>query len=510
MSQRISTLKNLRTVKALRGESLRIDLEKTFTGTLTAWMKKDSDAPTYREFTIEDNRYLVLTKNRASDYYDISTELLTEAIQGKWYFDVRHLPVDGTEDDEQVIFTGTILFENNITGSVSSELVSGTTPFATEITGLTDIPDDYGTPGQILAMNSLGTSTEWITPVPLYDDTTIQSEVDLNTLKVSNVDHPLVETAVPTGALFTDTIYDDSEVLKDSDTLSNVTASNKLLTESDASTLISGTIGNLQTVTDTGASTTNSITIQGVKISNGLGVIDSTTVIGNGAMSAPNSPSAVDCTALGYNALKNNISRGNTAIGSESLLTQINGQWNTSVGFETMKLNVYGSHNSAFGQGALQGQSFGQANTAIGSQALKNSEGNGGNVAIGYAAGAFHAQTNLGELNDTNTCTYLGAYTKANTNVIENATAVGFEAIAQASNTMTFGNVDVTDNYFQGVVRAKSFISESYTFSTLPSGVVGQLASITDASNVGYRGTANGGGSDYALVTYNGTGWIYH
>lgn len=58
----------------------------------------------------------------------------------------------------------------------------------------------------------------------IYDDTTIQTEVDLNTAKVgitpqqasditannakvSNVDHPLVETAVPSGAVFTDTVY---------------------------------------------------------------------------------------------------------------------------------------------------------------------------------------------------------------------------------------------------------------------------------------------------------------
>ena len=46
----------------------------------------------------------------------------------------------------------------------------------------------------------------------IYDDTSIQAEVDLNTAKVSNVDHPLVETAVPIGALFTDTIYDDTSI----------------------------------------------------------------------------------------------------------------------------------------------------------------------------------------------------------------------------------------------------------------------------------------------------------
>lgn len=45
-----------------------------------------------------------------------------------------------------------------------------------------------------------------------YDDTAIQAEVDLNTAKVTNVAHPLVETAVPTGAVFTDTVYDDTAI----------------------------------------------------------------------------------------------------------------------------------------------------------------------------------------------------------------------------------------------------------------------------------------------------------
>jgi hypothetical protein len=42
---------------------------------------------------------------------------------------------------------------------------------------------------------------------PGYDDTTIQAAVDLNTAKETNIVHPLVETAVPTGAVFTDTTY---------------------------------------------------------------------------------------------------------------------------------------------------------------------------------------------------------------------------------------------------------------------------------------------------------------
>ena len=42
--------------------------------------------------------------------------------------------------------------------------------------------------------------------------TSISNAIALNTAKVSNVDHPLVETAVPVGAVFTDTVYDDTVI----------------------------------------------------------------------------------------------------------------------------------------------------------------------------------------------------------------------------------------------------------------------------------------------------------
>lgn len=46
------------------------------------------------------------------------------------------------------------------------------------------------------------------------------------------------------------------------------------------------------------------------------------------------------------------------------------------------------------------------------------------------------------------------------------------------------------------------------TFSTLPTN--GNIAIITDASNVAYRGLASGGGSARALVIKDGANWIYH
>ena len=69
------------------------------------------------------------------------------------------------------------------------------------ITGLQTALDDKVDDSQVLTnvpSGALFTDT-------VYDDTAIQAAVSLNTAKVTNVDHPLVETAVPTGAVFTDT-----------------------------------------------------------------------------------------------------------------------------------------------------------------------------------------------------------------------------------------------------------------------------------------------------------------
>jgi hypothetical protein len=60
----------------------------------------------------------------------------------------------------------------------------------------------------------------------IYDDTVIQSEVDLNTAKVTDLAHPLVETAVPVGAVFTDadTVYDDTTIQSEVDDKQDILA----------------------------------------------------------------------------------------------------------------------------------------------------------------------------------------------------------------------------------------------------------------------------------------------
>lgn len=79
MRQNISTIKNLRTIKALRGQALTIDLGSTFTGTISSWMKRGANDANYRSFTIVDNRYLFLPKEKTQDYSD------TDLVEGKWF-----------------------------------------------------------------------------------------------------------------------------------------------------------------------------------------------------------------------------------------------------------------------------------------------------------------------------------------------------------------------------------------------------------------------------------------
>ena len=103
---------NLETIKALRGDVFRLDLGKTFSGTLKAQMKKDPNDQIYREFTVENNRYLSLSSVQTSDYKD-NNGIITNSIAGKWFFDVEQ-----TENNEtKTIFTGVILFKNDITNS---------------------------------------------------------------------------------------------------------------------------------------------------------------------------------------------------------------------------------------------------------------------------------------------------------------------------------------------------------------------------------------------------------
>ena len=110
-------------------------------------MKRNPNDSTYRSFDIVDNRFLFLSKEKAQDYSS------TDIVEGKWYFDVRHLPQGKTlENDERMIYTGSINFSNHITDSNGSEIAQ--TP-AGDTAMVDNSLTTYGVDGQVLSAKEL-------------------------------------------------------------------------------------------------------------------------------------------------------------------------------------------------------------------------------------------------------------------------------------------------------------------------------------------------------------------
>ena len=167
----IIAVTEVKTIKAIRAEALTIDLGKTYDGyKLEAWMKKDPNSNTYRSFTIVDNRYLFLPKEKTQDYYDIETNLIIEKVKGKWYFDVRAIPTSATNaDDEHITTKGVIYFEDNVTDSLGQELVYSDRPYANEFINLNDTPPNYtGNAGKVVTVNNAEDGLDFFV-APLVD-----------------------------------------------------------------------------------------------------------------------------------------------------------------------------------------------------------------------------------------------------------------------------------------------------------------------------------------------------
>lgn len=126
---------------------------------------------------------------------------------------------------------------------------------------------------------------------------------------------------------------------------------------------------------------------------------------------------------FGYQALHSNTSGfANTAVGSEALQNNANGFDNTAAGYQSLNANTAGGYNTAFGY-ALIYNTTGSNNTAVGFQAGVNQNGANANTTgsnntfLGYSAGP---QT---------------------PNQLTNATAIGSNAVVNASNALVLGSI---------------------------------------------------------------------
>lgn len=176
--------------------------------------------------------------------------------------------------------------------------------------------------------------------------------------------------------------------------------------------------------------------------------------------------------AIGQDVLKNNLSGSNNiGIGGSSLLANVSGFNNTAVGSYSLSNNLTGYYNCAFGSQTLSDNTTGKENTAlgfyslifntignynvaVGTYALYSNNKGSDNTAIGYkgmfyiekgmnntACGAYAFDTPTKGSNNT----ALGYNTDMTSN-FNNATAIGAEALVDASNKVRIGNSSVTSN----------------------------------------------------------------
>ena len=164
-----------------------------------------------------------------------------------------------------------------------------------------------------------------------------------------------------------------------------------------------------------------------------------------------------DNIAIGSDVLYNNATGShNTAIGSEALRSNSEGSNNIANGHKALFSNTTGNDNIAIGSDVLYNNITGSHNTAIGSEALHSNSGGSNNIANGNKALYSNTTGNDNIANGHNALynNTTGSYNTAigigsgvgfrTSDVINNSTAIGYQAPITASNQVRVGNSTVT------------------------------------------------------------------
>ncbi|MBL0225716.1 MAG: tail fiber domain-containing protein [Geobacteraceae bacterium] len=156
-----------------------------------------------------------------------------------------------------------------------------------------------------------------------------------------------------------------------------------------------------------------------------------------GALAGNLTQTGSNITAIGNSALHSNTTGyNNTAVGASALMENTTGNYNAATGGMALYGNIDGSWNTANGFYALLNNIDGKFNTAVGGNALTSNTSGSYNTALGYIAGSTGANANTTGSNNT----FIGAYSgPGTTSQLTNATAVGYNALVNQSNSLVLG-----------------------------------------------------------------------
>ncbi len=139
-------------------------------------------------------------------------------------------------------------------------------------------------------------------------------------------------------------------------------------------------------------------------------------------------------TANGFGALQMNVDGSfNAALGTCALSKNISGDFNTAIGYNALKENDYGNHVTAVGCEVLEQNTYGTANSGLGYQTLKyNTNGNNNS--------AFGVQSMLNNTNGSYNAAF-GVWSLYSNTEGEGNTAIGYGA--GYNNTIGINNVSI-------------------------------------------------------------------
>lgn len=163
------------------------------------------------------------------------------------------------------------------------------------------------------------------------------------------------------------------------------------------------------------------------------------------------------------------VGNNNTKVGRNTLNDLTSGHSNSAFGVDALKSNTTGENNVAFGLFSLLKNTSGYQNVAIGAKSLsENLDGNknvgsglyslgkntSGNENTGYGHNSLYNNT-TGSYNTT-----IGSRADVLSGALTNATAIGANAVVDASNKIQLGDNNVTLIQTSGTVSATAFVGD--------------------------------------------------
>jgi hypothetical protein len=227
--------------------------------------------------------------------------------------------------------------------------------------------------------------------------------------------------------------------------------------------------------TNGGVVTTGAQTFAGAKTFNSDIIVNGLT-IGLGAGQTNNQNITIGSNALGNNTSGQIL----LALGNSALQNNTTADYNIGIGAAAVSANSTGMNNVGLGAASLASNN-GSNNTAIGRSTLLLASAIDDATSLGYKAG----YNNNGSFN-----TFLGSNTDQTTSnsSVTNATAIGYNAKVDASNTIQLGNTSLANVKTSGTITAGDV--------TYPKvhGTSGQVLSTTGSGTLTWT-TASGGSS---------------